>query len=104
MGIAADGLLRAMTQISNESAGVIKSEVLSGTVTSASPLQITIMTAESKAVALPSSLLVLPFTCKAKTITVQGETVQLWGDLAVGEKVFLLSANSGQRYLVERAG
>lgn len=104
MGIAADRLLRTMTQISNESAGAIKSDMYSGTVTSISPLKITYMAAESKEVTLTSSLLVLPFTCKAKTITVQGETVQLWGDLAVGEKVILTSFNSGNRFFVERAG
>lgn len=104
MGIAADRLLRTMTQIGNDSAGAIKSEIYSGTVSSVSPLQITMMANESKSVSLPSSLLVVPFTCKAKIITVQGEAVQLWGDLAVGEHVVLVSFNSGQRYLVERVG
>lgn len=103
MGIAADRLVRTMTQIGNESAGAIRSEIISGTVTSTSPLQVTIMTAESKTAILPAAALVLSYTCKVRTVTVQGETVQLWGDLAVGERVTLLSFNSRQRYFVERA-
>lgn len=102
MSIAANRLLNTMTKIGNERAELTKTELFYGTVTSSAPLQITYMAEESKAITLPENMLLLPTTCKAKAITVAGETVQLWGDLVVGDKVILISGNAGQRYMVER--
>lgn len=100
---SAVNLINAISDISSARAKDSRSDLLSGIVTSASPLQITVMMEESKELTFPENLLFVPFTCKAKTITIDGETVQLWGNLKVGERVFLTSYNAGTKYLVERA-
>jgi len=103
MGISANRLAGVVTKIGNDSASVIRSEIFDGTVASVSPLRIMIAASESRELPLPAGALVLSPLCKAKTITVAGETVRLWGDLVVGEKVTLMSYNAGQRYFVERS-
>lgn len=103
MGMSGNRLAEVMSKIGNESAQMTRSEIISGTVTSTSPLSISFMAEESKQITIPAGMLVVPYTCREKSIVVQGETVRLWGNLAVGERVILLSANNGQRYLVNRA-
>lgn len=103
MSIGANRLLSVMASVGNDSASVMQSDIFSGTVTSVSPLAVTFMDNESRQITLSESFLTLAPTCRAKSINIPTiGVVQLWGNLAAGEKVTLLSFNRGQRYFVER--
>lgn len=98
MSNAADRLLSVMDSRSRGVGSGIASGLSYGTVTSASPLVIT----RDDGAAFTAGFLVLSRSCRALSVQIQGETVQLWSGLSVGEKVILLSFNSGQRHFVER--
>ena len=96
MSNAADRLVSIMDARS-KGAGAV-SELAYGTVTSVSPLVI----ARDGGAALTPGFLVLSRTCKELKVEVQGNMVEIWPDLTIGEKVILLSFSNQQRFFVER--
>lgn len=76
---------------------LMPSDMQTGTVVSADPLEVSI---DVSATSLRASVLLLTDMVREKTITVAGETVEIVPKLAAGEKVLLLQVQHGQKYII----
>lgn len=113
--IAAKKIFDAIQSSGANVAYSMASQISFGVVTSVSPLTIT-REGDDTRTPIPSSLLVLSPHCKPFSITTtshrhtipEGVTstelqeISIWKGLQKGEKVILMSFNSGQRFFVER--
>jgi hypothetical protein len=82
--------------IANEAKQV--AEVVQGTVTSSSPLKITLL--NDAKVILTSTDLIVPQHLTVHTLSVNGDKVKIDNSLKSGNKVHLLSFNNGKKYFV----